>query len=97
MTYRLWTNKEVKFLTEVAEKMPIGEIAEKLDRQRDGIYKMAKRLGLKTTSHRKPLRWTPEQTELFDHLTNPQIVQLTGRTYDSVYCKRAQLRAKAAV
>lgn len=96
MAYRLWTNKEVKFLTEFSETMPIGEIAEKLNRQRDGIYKMAKRLGLKTTSHRKPIRWTPEHIALFETHTNPQIAKITGRSYDSVYCKRAELRKAAA-
>jgi|GEM_PF-1806588 hypothetical protein len=96
MTYRFWTNKEIDFLTINSESIPLANIAEILRRPIESIRKKAKKLGLQTTSHRKPIAWTAEHTALFSTATNTEIAAKTGRTYNAVWQKKKQLRQKLA-
>lgn len=46
-TYKGWLITEVKFLEENYNKLKVNEICEKLGRNRDSIFYMAQKLGLK--------------------------------------------------
>jgi len=96
MAYTLWEPYEIEFLTEVSETMPLALISEKLERPIDSIRKKAKTLGLKTTSFRKPQRWTDDQVALFDTHTIAEVAAITGRTYENAWHKRSRVRQQLA-
>ena len=49
VSYRYWTNHQVKFLTEKWGRLSAKRIAEKLDRSYDSVLKKASKLGLRST------------------------------------------------
>lgn len=79
-TIHFWRKDEIKFLLDNYKKMSYKEIAEKLNRSQDSVYKKAKSLKLKKgrmTDERRKLR--EKAILLFEqHLSTSKIAEIIG-------------------
>lgn len=91
MTQQSWERYEVDFLVEVAGKMSVSEISEKLERTQNAIRNKAVYLGISLTFDRITKAWTPDESALFLSKSDKEISLVTGRTIRSVVSKRHAL------
>lgn len=72
-------------------KMPISEIAEKLERSERAITTKASRIGAPLPSRMTGRPWTKPELFLFGRFTPEEIAEATGRSIYSVRSKRNSL------
>lgn len=91
MAQQPWERYELDFIVEVAGKMPLAVIAEKLERTPNSIKNKAAYLGLSLALERETKAWTPDESALFLSKSNNEISLITGRSIKSVVNKRYAL------
>lgn len=91
MRFERWQPFENLFLHEVCEKMPLSEIAKKLDRSEAAITRQASRIGARLPSRMLGRPWTKAELFLFGRFSVEEIATATGRSIYSVRSKRNAL------
>lgn len=86
----LWQPFENLFLHEVGTKMPLSEIAEKLERSESAITRQASRIGAPLISRMTGRRWTKAELFLLNRFTPEEVAAATGR---SIYSVRSKLQS----
>lgn len=86
----LWQPFENLFLHEVGTKMPLSEIAEKLERSESAITRQASRIGAPLISRMTGRRWTKAELFLLNRFTPEEVAAATGR---SIYSIRSKLQS----
>ena len=88
LTQKIWTDDEVKQLSEMVGKITTAAIAVKLGRSQDSVYHKVKTLGYLERQRVIPPTWTPEQFEkLKTHpvdMTMKEFAEANGVTFESV-------------
>lgn len=87
----LWQPFENLFLHEVGTKMPLSEIAEKLERSESAITRQASRIGAPLIRKINGRPWTAAELHLFGRFSEEEIATATGRSIYSVRSKRDSL------
>lgn len=92
MKHQPWQRFELDLLVDVAGKMPIEDIAGKLERTPNAVKNKAHYFNISLAMTRITKAWTPEECALFHTHSDTEMMLITGRSRRSISGKRYQLK-----